>query len=150
MLVCVIDLSTAQPIVVQTFHREINITQLTWRQDECQFFVGDTAGNVYQVNLNIFLVSNASEQMCRTFVEQRFYPIIFVFVFQGRNLSNITIHPILFLESPIVQLCVFEQLLLVSNNLKCILCNTETEEFKQVSSIRLVGVNVIGPLQKSD
>lgn len=125
----VIDLSTAQPIVVQTFHREMSITQLKWRQNECQFFVGDTSGNVYQVNLNIFLVSNIVRKSRRTIVT---YASLFVF-FQGRNLSNITIHPILFLESPIIQLCVFEQLLLVSNSSKCILCNTETEEFKQVN-----------------
>lgn len=59
--------------------------------------------------------------------------LLFAFL-QGRNLTNISIHPILFLESPVVQICEFEQLLLVSNYTKCILCNTETEEFKQVSS----------------
>lgn len=50
---------------------------------------------------------------------------------QGRGLT-MSIHPVLFLESPIVQICEFEHLLLVSNYNKCILCNTETEEFKQV------------------
>lgn len=53
---------------------------------------------------------------------------------QGRNLTNISIHPILFLESPVVQICDFDQLLLVSNYTKCILCNTETEEFKQIGN----------------
>lgn len=42
------------------------------------------------------------------------------------------VHPILFLESPIVQIDDFESLLLVSNYNKCILCNTEYEEYKQV------------------
>lgn len=51
-----IDLSTAQPIVVQSNHNEMNITQLKWRQNECQFFIGDTSGNVALVNLNNFLV----------------------------------------------------------------------------------------------
>lgn len=53
---------------------------------------------------------------------------------QGRNLSNISIHPILFLESPIVQISDCDQLLLVSNHTKCILCNTDTEEFKQIGN----------------
>lgn len=51
---------------------------------------------------------------------------------QGHNLINLSIYPILFLESAVVQICEYEQLLLVSNYTKCILCNTETEEFKQV------------------
>lgn len=42
------------------------------------------------------------------------------------------VHPILFLESPIVQIDDFESLLLISNCSKCILCNTEYEEYKQV------------------
>lgn len=54
--------------------------------------------------------------------------------FQGRNLSNISIHPILFLESAIVQISDCDQLLLVSNHTKCILCNTDTEEFKQIGN----------------
>lgn len=55
-------------------------------------------------------------------------------ILQGRNLSNISIHPILFLESPIVQVSDCDQLLLVSNYTKCILCNTDTEEFKQIGN----------------
>lgn len=43
-----------------------------------------------------------------------------------------SIHPVLFLESPIVQICEHDHLLLVSNYNKCIICNTDTEEFKQV------------------
>lgn len=61
--------------------------------------------------------------------------------FQGRNLTNISIHPILFLESPIVEISDLDKLLLVSNYTKCILCNTESEEFKQVSS-RLVTYSI--------
>lgn len=52
--------------------------------------------------------------------------------FQGRNLTHISIYPILFLEAPIVQIADFNQMLLVSNYEKCILGNMETEEFKQV------------------
>lgn len=53
---------------------------------------------------------------------------------QGRNLTNISIHPILFLESPVVQISDCDQLLLVSNYTKCILCNTDTEEFRQIGN----------------
>lgn len=55
-----------------------------------------------------------------------------MYLFQGRTFTNISIHPILFLDSPVVQICALEQLLLVSNCTKTILCNTDTEEFKQV------------------
>lgn len=58
-------------------------------------------------------------------------------IFQGRNLTNISIHPILFLESPIVEISDLDKLLLVSNYTKCILCNTESEEFKQVSTKKI-------------
>lgn len=60
---------------------------------------------------------------------------------QGRNLTHISIHPILFLDSAIVQICDLDKLLLVSNYAKCILCNTESEQFKQV--LRLLCVQVL-------
>lgn len=53
----VIDLSTSEPIVIQTFYRDMSITHIEWKQNESLFFVGDTKGNVYQVNLNSFLVN---------------------------------------------------------------------------------------------
>lgn len=53
---------------------------------------------------------------------------------KGRNLTHISIHPILFLDSAIVQISDLDKLLLVSNYAKCILCNVDNEEFKQVSS----------------
>lgn len=69
-------------------------------------------------------------------IEWRNFAYLFVSFsgLQGRNINNISIHPILFLESPVVQICDYDQLLLVSNYTKCILCNTETEEFKQIGN----------------
>lgn len=43
-------------------------------------------------------------------------------------------HPILLLDSPIVQVDGHEDLLLVSTYTKCVLCNTEREEFKQIGN----------------
>lgn len=60
--------------------------------------------------------------------------MVTVFMLKGRNLTHISIHPILFLDSAIVQISDLDKLLLVSNYAKCILCNTESEQFKQVLS----------------
>lgn len=58
ILVYVIDLEgNAQPTIFSTYYREMTITQLKWRQNESQLFVGDLKGNVFLVNLNNFLVS---------------------------------------------------------------------------------------------
>lgn len=46
-----------QPTVFTAFYREMTITELKWRQNECQIFFGDVKGNVFLVNLNNFLVS---------------------------------------------------------------------------------------------
>lgn len=43
-----------------------------------------------------------------------------------------SVHPLLFLESPIVQIDDYESLLLVSNTQKCLLCNLDYEDYKQV------------------
>lgn len=43
-------------------------------------------------------------------------------------------HPILLLDSPIVQIAGYEDLVLVSTYTKCVLCNTEREEFKQIGN----------------
>ncbi|XP_031635331.1 Hermansky-Pudlak syndrome 5 protein homolog [Contarinia nasturtii] len=100
------DYTAVKPIVISSYYHQTNITQIKWSRNENQLFFGDVKGTVFLVNLNNFL---------------------------GRN-TNISIHPILFLESPIVQISQYEQLLLVSNYSKCILCNTETEEFKQIGT----------------
>lgn len=59
ILVYVIDLTAVQPVVVSSYYREMCITQLKWKQNECQLFFGDMKGNVFLVNLNNFLVSLA-------------------------------------------------------------------------------------------
>lgn len=131
ILVYVIDLDgNAQPTILSTYYREMTITQLKWRQNESQLFAGDMKGNVFLVNLNNFLVSRVNISVERS-IDLNGFRCSFV---QGRNLTNISIHPILFLESPVVQISDFDQLLLVSNCTKCILCNTETEEFKQIGN----------------
>lgn len=61
--------------------------------------------------------------------------VVFETHFQGQGSLNLSIHPILFLESPIVQISELENFILVSNYTKCVLCNAESEEFKQVKVI---------------
>lgn len=62
---------------------------------------------------------------------------IYISSIQGRSSLNISVHPIIFLDSQIVQIDVdlSDDLLLVSNFTKCILCNTITEEYKQVRRV---------------
>ena len=50
------------------------------------------------------------------------------------NVVNVTIHPILLLDSQVVQIDDYKELLLVSTLSKCVLCNTEREEFKQIGN----------------
>ncbi|XP_053968587.1 BLOC-2 complex member HPS5 homolog [Anastrepha ludens] len=85
----------------------LQVTCIHWTQDEKQFYYGDTRGQVNLVLLSSFI---------------------------GKSLLNMGVHPILFLESPIVQIDDFESLLLVSNCSKCILCNTDYEEYKQIGN----------------
>lgn len=59
ILVYVIDLTTVQPVVISSYYREMTVTQLKWKQNECQLFLGDMKGNVFLANLNNFLVSYA-------------------------------------------------------------------------------------------
>uniref|UniRef100_A0A1B0ATY2 Hermansky-Pudlak syndrome 5 protein homolog n=1 Tax=Glossina palpalis gambiensis TaxID=67801 RepID=A0A1B0ATY2_9MUSC len=112
-VVCVysVNLSAqATPQVIFTnlcSDHSVQVTCLHWTQDEKQFYYGDCKGQV-----NLVLLST----------------------FMGTSLLNMSIHPILFLEAPIVQIDDFESLLLVSNSSKCILCNTEYEEYKQIGN----------------
>lgn len=53
----VIDLTTVQPTILSSHYHEMNITQIQWKLNEKQLFLGDVKGNVYLVNLNLFLVS---------------------------------------------------------------------------------------------
>lgn len=57
ILLYVIDLTSMQPTVLTAFYREMTVTELKWRQNECQIFFGDVKGNVFLVNLNNFLVN---------------------------------------------------------------------------------------------
>lgn len=52
----VIDLTTVQPTILSSHYHEMLITQIQWKQNEKQLFLGDVKGNVFLVNLNIFLV----------------------------------------------------------------------------------------------
>ncbi|XP_023290863.2 Hermansky-Pudlak syndrome 5 protein homolog [Lucilia cuprina] len=112
-VVCVyaVNLSAqAAPQVIFTnlcSDQSVQVTCIHWTQDEKQFYYGDSKGQVNLVLLSTFI---------------------------GTSLINMSIHPILFLESPIVQIDDFESLLLVSNCSKCILCNTEYEEYKQIGN----------------
>ncbi|XP_039493146.2 Hermansky-Pudlak syndrome 5 protein homolog [Drosophila santomea] len=111
-LICVyaVNLSAqATPQVIFThLDQSVQVTCIHWTQDEKQFYYGDSRGQVSLVLLSSFI---------------------------GHSLLfNMTVHPLLYLDSPIVQIDDFESLLLVSNCSKCILCNTEYEEYKQIGN----------------
>lgn len=113
-LICVyaVNLSAqATPQVIVTHlstDQSVQVSCIHWTPDEKQFYYGDTRGQVNLVLLSSFI---------------------------GHSLLfNMSVHPLLYLDSPIVQIDDFESLLLVSNSTKCILCNTEYEEYKQVST----------------
>ncbi|XP_030374886.1 Hermansky-Pudlak syndrome 5 protein homolog [Scaptodrosophila lebanonensis] len=113
-LICVyaVNLSAQiSPQVIVTHlssDQSVQVSCIHWTQDEKQFYYGDTRGQVNLVLLSSFI---------------------------GHSLLlNMSVHPLLFLESPIVQIDDFETLLLVSNCSKCILCNTEYEEYKQIGN----------------
>ncbi|EDW84310.1 uncharacterized protein Dwil_GK14070 [Drosophila willistoni] len=110
-LICVyaVNLSSqTSPQVIVTHLDQAQVTCIHWTQDEKQFYYGDTRGQVNLVLLSSFI---------------------------GHNLLlNMSVHPLLYLDSPIVQIDDFESLLLVSNATKCILCNTEYEEYKQIGN----------------
>lgn len=114
-LICVyaVNLSAqATPQVIVTHlstDQSVQVSCIHWTPDEKQFYYGDTRGQVNLVLLSSFI---------------------------GHSLLfNMSVHPLLYLDSPIVQIDDFESLLLVSNSTKCILCNTEYEEYKQVSNL---------------
>ncbi|CAD7093187.1 unnamed protein product [Hermetia illucens] len=106
--VYVINLSpNTAPQMTSTNVGDAGVSYLHWSADEKQFYYGTRGGEVHLVSLTLFM---------------------------GRTLLNLSVHPILFLDSPIVQISDFESLLLVSNYTKCILCNTEYEEYKQIGN----------------
>ncbi|KAM8704217.1 hypothetical protein ACLKA7_008764 [Drosophila subpalustris] len=113
-LICVyaVNLSAqAAPQVIVTHlstDQSVQVSCIHWTPDEKQFYYGDTRGQVNLVLLSSFI---------------------------GHSLLlNMSVHPLLYLDSPIVQIDDFESLLLVSNSTKCILCNTEYEEYKQIGN----------------
>ncbi|XP_037947307.1 Hermansky-Pudlak syndrome 5 protein homolog [Teleopsis dalmanni] len=111
--ICVYAVNLSAQVAPQVIYtnlssdQSVQVTCLHWTHDEKQFYYGDSRGQV-----NLVLLSS----------------------FMGHSLLNMTIHTILFLESPIIQIDDFESLLLVSNCSKCILCNTEYEEYKQIGN----------------
>ncbi|ALC45642.1 p [Drosophila busckii] len=113
-LICVyaVNLSAqATPQVIVTHlssDQSVQVSCIHWTPDEKQFYYGDTRGQVNLVLLSTFI---------------------------GHSLMfNMSVHPLLYLDSTIVQIDDFESLLLVSNSTKCILCNTEYEEYKQIGN----------------
>ncbi|XP_030562247.1 Hermansky-Pudlak syndrome 5 protein homolog [Drosophila novamexicana] len=113
-LICVyaVNLSAqAAPQVIVTHlstDQSVQVSCIHWTPDEKQFYYGDTRGQVNLVLLSSFI---------------------------GHSLLfNMTVHPLLYLDAPVVQIDDFESLLLVSNSTKCILCNTEYEEYKQIGN----------------
>lgn len=83
------------------------VTCLQWTEDEKQLFFGERNGTVSVVGITHFLKG---------------------------NLLHATLHPILLLDSEIVQIDCFDLLLVVSTRTACILCNTDREEFKQIGN----------------
>lgn len=80
------------------------VTCFYWDTEE-RLYIGDQKGNVSVLNLGNFM---------------------------GRNILNITLRSILILDSPVVQITGHQKLILVSTYAKCVLCNTEMDEYKQV------------------
>lgn len=83
------------------------VTCICWGDEDRELYVGDSKGTVSLLQLSMFM---------------------------GRNILNITLNPVLLLDQQIVQIDRFMQLLLVSTHSKCVLCNTEREEFKQIGN----------------
>lgn len=100
-------------IDIQTADNQVNVIQLEksyvtcfcWENEE-RLYCGDQRGHVSVINLGYFM---------------------------GRNILNITLKSVLLLDSPIVQIVGHHELLLVSTFAKCVLCNTDLDEYKQVS-----------------
>lgn len=97
---------------LQADNQSVNVIQLEksyvtcfyWENEE-RLYCGDQRGHVSVINLGYFM---------------------------GRNILNITLKSVLLLDSPIVQIVGHNELLLVSTFAKCVLCNTDCDEYKQV------------------
>lgn len=102
------------------------VTSFCWGEDDKELYCGDSKGTVSLLQLSMFMVSSGTRRS--VFVLMAFIQ------FQGRNILNMTLSPVLLLENHIVQIDRYKELLLVSTLSKCVLCNTQREEFKQVRS----------------
>lgn len=102
----IVDLQAADPQVITTQLDRSYVTCFYWENDE-KLILGDQKGHVSVINLGYFM---------------------------GRNILNVTLRSILLLDSPIVQIDGADELLLISTYSKCVLCNTEVEEFKQIGN----------------
>ncbi|XP_055540633.1 BLOC-2 complex member HPS5 homolog [Wyeomyia smithii] len=83
------------------------VSSFCWGEDDRELYCGDSKGTVSLLQLAMFM---------------------------GRNILNVTLSPILFLDSHVVQIDRYQNLLLVSTLFKCVLCNTAREEFKQIGN----------------
>ncbi|EAT42313.1 AAEL006142-PA [Aedes aegypti] len=83
------------------------VTSFCWGEDDKELYCGDSKGTVSLLQLSMFM---------------------------GRNILNMTLSPVLLLENHIVQIDRYKELLLVSTLSKCVLCNTQREEFKQIGN----------------
>ncbi|XP_053669581.1 BLOC-2 complex member HPS5 homolog [Anopheles marshallii] len=83
------------------------VTSFCWTEDDKELYCGDSRGVVSLIQFSLFM---------------------------GRNILNISLHPVLLLDNRIVQIDRYKDLLLVSTLSKCVLCNTAREEFKQIGN----------------
>lgn len=56
ILIYIIDLTQIRPVICSSYCHEMEITQIRWKKNESQLYLGDFNGTVFLVNLNIFLV----------------------------------------------------------------------------------------------
>lgn len=126
-----LDFEAQEPAVITSQCEETkNVTFIEWKNEEHHLFIGNKKGVVSIVFIDMLFVSSsikAQHQNRNTFLIN----------LQNRTLTSIRINPILYLESPIVQISNFDRLLLVSTYARCILCDMRTEQFKQVREKQL-------------
>lgn len=102
----IVDVGASDPQIITTQLEQSYVTCFYWENEE-RLICGDQKGHISVVNLGYFM---------------------------GRNILNVTLRSILLLDSPVVQIVGLEELLLISTFSKCVLCNTEVEEFKQIGN----------------
>ncbi|KAG4075465.1 hypothetical protein HA402_015118 [Bradysia odoriphaga] len=106
--VYLLDFDAQEPtVLVSKCDETQKITFIEWKNEESHLFIGNKKGIV---------------------------SIVFIDMLFNRTLTGLRINPILYLESPIVQISNFDRLLLVSTYARCILCDMKTEQFKQIGN----------------